>query len=48
MFEKKLQNALFWGPFGPNTSKGGISAKNRLSFLRYKNNATSLKKPKEV
>ena len=31
---KKIQNSLFWDPFGPNTSKSEISANIRLSVLR--------------
>ena len=30
--------------FGPNTSKEEVSAKIKLSFLRFNNNVTSLKK----
>ena len=35
------------GCFGPNTSKSEISANIRLSFIRYSNNVTSLKKLEE-
>ena len=45
--KKPSKNALFQVPFGPNISKSEISANIRLSFLKCKNNASSLKKSEE-
>ena len=44
---KNFTKCPIWGPFGPNTSKSEISASTKRSFLRFKNNATSLKKSEE-
>lgn len=33
-FSKRIQNALFWDPSGPNTSKNEISEELILSAVR--------------
>lgn len=33
-FSKEKQNALFWSPFNPDTSKNKISGNIKLPFLR--------------